>query len=122
MADAIDKAVNLCIEEGILADFLIKHRSEVVNVLLTEYDFDAHMEATYEEGKIDGIAIGEIRGESRGVVKGETKERAYGIKALIVTDKKHCISREDTRQDLMQVYSLKENEADTYLDLHWDRI
>lgn len=109
-ADAIDKAVRLCIKEGILADFLIKHRSEVINVLLTEYDYDAHMEAIREEG----IEIGEARAEA--------KERARSIMALISMGKRCRISRERTRQNLMEEYSLKEEEADKYLDLHWQRV
>lgn len=35
---AIDKAVNECIEQGILREILISHRAEVKNMLLTEYD------------------------------------------------------------------------------------
>ncbi|MBQ2591926.1 MAG: PD-(D/E)XK nuclease family transposase, partial [Candidatus Riflebacteria bacterium] len=35
---AIDKAVNECIEKGILKDLLIKYSAEVKNMLLTEFD------------------------------------------------------------------------------------
>ena len=36
--EAIDKAVNECIEEGILREILISHQAEVKDMILTEYD------------------------------------------------------------------------------------
>ncbi len=36
--EAVDKAVNECIQEGILKDILISHQAEVKDMLLTEYD------------------------------------------------------------------------------------
>lgn len=104
MAEAIDKAVNLCIKESILAEFLIKNRSEVMNVLLTEYDMDAHMRATREEA----------REEAR------KEEQLYGIKVLIAAGRRYQISKENIRRDLMAEYSLEEKDANQYLDLYWE--
>ena len=36
--EAVDKAVNECIQEGILKEILISHQAEVKDMLLTEYD------------------------------------------------------------------------------------
>ena len=36
--DAVDAAVQSCIKDGILQDFLVKHRAEVVDVCLTEFN------------------------------------------------------------------------------------
>ena len=60
---AIDKAVNECIEKGILKDLLIKYSAEVKNMLLTEFDEEkdwaimanGYKEIGYEEGKKDLI-------------------------------------------------------------------
>lgn len=100
MAEAIDKAVNLCIKESILVEFLIKNRSEVMNVLLTEYDMDAHMRATREEAR--------------------KEEQLYGIKVLIAAGRRYQISKENIRRDLMAEYSLEEKDANQYLDLYWE--
>ena len=35
---AVDEAVKKCIENGILAEFLTKHRAEVKDVCMTEFD------------------------------------------------------------------------------------
>jgi len=40
---AVDEAVRQCIDEGILADFLRRHRAEVIDMILTEYDEDLHI-------------------------------------------------------------------------------
>ena len=51
----MDEAVKECIHKGILADFLRKHRAEVKNVILTEYDREAHIRAEKKESwKMDG--------------------------------------------------------------------
>jgi superfamily II RNA helicase len=46
---AVESAVDECIKEGILADFLIGHKAEVMDVCLTEYDEAATMNAFKEE-------------------------------------------------------------------------
>ena len=38
LASAVDQAVEVCINEGILKTFLLRHRAEVKNVILEEFD------------------------------------------------------------------------------------
>ena len=38
LAAAVDHAVEECIKEGILKNFLLRHRAEVKNVILEEFD------------------------------------------------------------------------------------
>ena len=53
--DAVKSAVDECIDRGIMAEYLRKHRAEVFDVLLTEYDEERHRknEAEYwlEQGR-----------------------------------------------------------------------
>ena len=55
---AITRAMDDCIHEGILEDILIKQRSEVLGVLLSTYNKELHekciKEDAYKEGKEDG--------------------------------------------------------------------
>lgn len=55
LKSAIDRAVDECIEEGVLADLLRKNRTEVCNMVLREYDEAAHInnekKISFEEGK-----------------------------------------------------------------------
>lgn len=57
--EAVDKAVEECIEEGILADFLKAHRAEVLEVYLSEVDEDILRERLMEEGEQRGFQNGQ---------------------------------------------------------------
>ena len=63
--DALEKAIDTCINQDVLADFLKKHRAEVTNMILTTYDKDLYektlKEDAREEGRVEGRA--EIRAE-----------------------------------------------------------
>ncbi len=45
------KAIKECIEKGILADYLMRKGSEVVNMLLDEYDYETDIEVQREEAR-----------------------------------------------------------------------
>ena len=65
LVDAINKAVEDCISEGILAEFLIAQRAEVVAMSIFEYDAEKHLrlekEESYEEGREEGVKEGSNR-------------------------------------------------------------
>ncbi|OON86196.1 hypothetical protein BXO88_09120 [Oribacterium sp. C9] len=48
---AVDSAVVSCIEDGILKEFLIAHRAEVIDMCLTEYDEKTFVNGIKEEGR-----------------------------------------------------------------------
>ena len=50
---AVDRAVVSCIREDVLRSFLEKHRMEVKDVILTEFDEELHNKTILEEGKQD---------------------------------------------------------------------
>ena len=70
--DAIGKAIDYCIEKDILADILIKCKSEVTNMLLTEFDEKLYKKTVYREGYEDGVNEGFERGISEGFERGHT--------------------------------------------------
>lgn len=49
---AVDMAVDSCIADGIMVEFLIKHKAEVISMCLTEFDEEVFVEGMKEEGKI----------------------------------------------------------------------
>lgn len=53
--DAVDRAVEECIDNDVLADFLIKHRAEVLDVCITEYNEKSFVNGIREEGIQQGI-------------------------------------------------------------------
>ena len=44
----VDKTVDYCIKNNILTDFLIAHKAEVGEMILTEYNEEEHMAALKE--------------------------------------------------------------------------
>ena len=74
--DALEKAIDTCIHQDVLADFLKKHRAEVTNMILTTYDKDLYektlKENAREEGREEGLMEGRARGSGR-------QRRRYGI-------------------------------------------
>lgn len=62
IVEAVDKAIDDCIKQGILEQVLREEREEVRSMILTEYDEQAHIksekEISYEEGKEEGIKEG----------------------------------------------------------------
>ena len=56
---AVDEAIRSCIRDGILVAFLTKHRSEAIDVFLTEFDEKVYAESMFEDGRRAGIEEGE---------------------------------------------------------------
>ena len=54
LESAIDLAIKECLEDGILIEYLSKHRAEVKLVILSEYNEELHLKDTYEVGKAEG--------------------------------------------------------------------
>ncbi|MCR4745514.1 MAG: hypothetical protein K5894_09855 [Lachnospiraceae bacterium] len=52
---AVNRAVDSCIEDDILKDFLISHRAEVLDMCITEYNEKAFVKGIKEEGREEGI-------------------------------------------------------------------
>ena len=64
--DSIRKAIYECMEQGILTDYLKRKGSEVMNMLIAEYNYEEDMQVKQEEA----LQIGEKRGEKRGKKEG----------------------------------------------------
>ena len=72
LEEAVECAVEECIKEGILAEFLIQNRAEVISMSIFEYnkdeeekklrkaEFEAGREAGIEEGRMAGIEEGRM--------------------------------------------------------------
>ena len=79
--DAVARAIDECIKEGILVEFHRKNRSEVKMVSILEYDKEWEekklRKAEYEAGRSEGIEIGKSEGieigKSEGIEIGKSK-------------------------------------------------
>ena len=82
---AADEAL-AALPDGRVRDYLCSQRSEVLDMLLTEYDEQAVMQAIAKDaeakGEKRGIEIGEARGEKRGIEIGEARGENRGEEKL----------------------------------------
>lgn len=58
---AVDRAVDTCIADGILKDFLMKNKAEVKSMSIFEYDEEAHLRSEREIWREEGITQGICR-------------------------------------------------------------
>ena len=62
--EAVERAIDYCIESDILSDFLRKNRAEAIAMSIYEYDEKLHFETLREEGRVQGREEGrELGGE-----------------------------------------------------------
>ncbi|MBR4382194.1 MAG: hypothetical protein IKP64_01420 [Selenomonadaceae bacterium] len=55
LRNAIIRAVKVCIDNGIMSDYLLKHSEEVFDMLALEWNIDDAKQAWFEEGMERGI-------------------------------------------------------------------
>ena len=86
LEEAVTRAVDECIEEGILAEFLVKNKAEVIKVSIYEYDKEfeekklrkAEYEAGVEAGVESGIELGERSLLKKQIKKNLKKRKSIG--------------------------------------------
>ena len=89
-ADAVRAAVDECIERGIMAEYLRKHRAEVFDVLLTEYDEERYRKNEADYWLEQGLEQGREQGIEQGLEQGReqivAKLRERGIDESVLED------------------------------------
>ena len=99
---AMDQAIEDCIRFDILKEFLLKHRGEVKQVILTEYNQERHAKTLLEEGRKQG------REENARLLQEKNtqlqKEREENARLLQKAQERYAKS---IRQLLLQVLELK---------------
>ena len=84
---SVIEAVDECIKEDILSDFFIKHREEVIDVSIFEYDEEGVMEILREEARTAGLeegrAAGLEEGRSAGLEEGRITAAIDAIKNIM---------------------------------------
>ena len=75
LQNAIDEAISYCLENGILTDVLVRNRSEVHHMLLTEFNEKKFAKTMWEEGHESGYSSGYSEGRESGYSEG--RESGY---------------------------------------------
>ena len=67
LSEAVESAVDSCIRQGILADFLRKNRAEAIEMSIFEYDEEKHLKSEREIWLAEGIEEGTRLGIEKGI-------------------------------------------------------
>ena len=65
LPETVDRAMDECIREDVLREFLMKHRAEARAMSIFEYDQERHMQQEREAGIEKGRRIGLAKGEEQ---------------------------------------------------------
>ncbi len=93
LREAVDAAVQDCIDHGVLDEFLRRHRAEVTEMILTGYDYEIH--------------------------KANEKKLAYqegGIRTMIRIYRRQNMPESEILAEVMKEFSLDQDEARRYMD------
>ena len=93
LEDAVERAIDECIREGILEAFLRKHKAEAKEMSIFEYDQEKHMRQEREAAWEDGHAAGVEEGRVAGVEEGLERGRAAGIQEGLAVGAKETAKR-----------------------------
>ncbi len=111
LRDAVVKAVDECIQEGILSNFLMEQKAEVVKMSIYEFDEEREMRLIREDereiGREEGIEIGKASGIEIGRASGREEGRTEGERRITVLYK--CLLDDERTEDLRRAF-----EDDTY--------
>ncbi|MDE5679354.1 MAG: hypothetical protein K2I01_02825 [Lachnospiraceae bacterium] len=91
--EGVELAVSECIREGILRDFLLQNRAEVISMSIFEYDQEAHMKLLKKEYYADGWEDGREEGRAEGRAEGITAGKAEGGALVLITLVQNWIKR-----------------------------
>ena len=90
--EIVDRAVNECIQEGILVEFLRKHRGDIMASVLTEFNEEVFRKGMLEEGRVEGLGI------------------------FVETLRELGHSEEVILQKLIEKYGMSQEDAEAYLN------
>lgn len=94
MEDAVDRAVDECIQEGILKDFLRANKAEVKRMSIYEYDEEATRQAIHTEGYRQGIE--------------------KGIEALILDNIESGVPKDEIISKLIKRFDISQDRAEAH--------
>ena len=82
LAGSVRAAIDGCIGDGILEDYLVERRAEVASMFMTDWDEDRYRQMLYEEGKEEGREEGIGIGREEGIGIGREQGRRSLAEAL----------------------------------------
>ena len=76
---AVEIAVEECISNNVLKEFLIRNKAEVLTMLYSEYAWELHLRKLQEEGLEEGLQKGLEEGRQKGLEEGRQQGLQKGL-------------------------------------------
>ena len=123
---AITKAIDYCIEENIMREFLIKHKAEVFSVCITEFDEKIYEAELREEAREEGLTLGREEGREEGLTlgreEGREEERIKNIRKTISLLRRHNFKNEDIIREISQTFEISLETAGKYIEDYYNEL
>ena len=111
--DAVRLAVDECIRDGILSDFLLTQKTEVIAMSIFEYNEEAELKKIREDEYSLGVEAGMEKGLKTGRIEG-------GIEALVLTCREFGLSKQEIIEKAARSYALSFADAKEYVSRFWE--
>ncbi|MDE5780785.1 MAG: hypothetical protein K2I03_04820, partial [Lachnospiraceae bacterium] len=106
--DAVEKAVEECIKENVLKEFLSKQRAEVIKMSIYEYDEEKELRIIRADEREIGMEIGRKEGEE--------SARKLGIMVLIDVLNELNAPKDIVLEKVSEKFEISREEAEEYLN------
>lgn len=116
LEDAVNKAVEECIKNNVLKQFLMQQKAEVIRMSIFEYDEEKELGRIRKAEREEGEKIGQVRGEELG----EQKGLMQGAVNMVITLKKMGISKQEAISKVVEGFGYTQEEAEELVDRHWN--
>lgn len=104
LEDAVNAAVDECIRNNILKDFLMRNKAEVVKMSIFEYDEEKELKLIRADERLQGIH----------------EEQENSIKQLVTLCRQLKGSKSDLVKQLTEAYGFTPEEADFRISAYWN--
>ena len=106
--EAVELAVEECIRDNVLREFLLKQKAEVIKMSIYEYDEERELRLIRADEREIGIEIG----------REETAENT--VKAIVSLCKKYNAPKEDAIEEVSEKCNLSKETAMEKVNTYWD--
>ena len=118
LREAVNTAIDCCIKQGILSEFLRQNKAEVTAMSIFEYDEEREIELIRRDEREIGEQIG-IEKERGRAQKELEQNQERTIQTIISLCRKHGDTREQTIQELCENCELTRDDAEKKMQLYW---
>ena len=115
LEDAVRKAIDYCIGNGILRDFLSRQRAEVYKMSIYEYDEERELRLIRRDEREIGRQEERQNSEKR-----LEEEQVHTVQSIISLCKEFGAGKEKAVEKLTDRYHLSKEQAEEKINLYWE--